>query len=561
MPPDCRSQKRPRMPDHSPVTMNANSSGDPVLPPPSPHLKESVSASYVEKIQEDVKFNESQFPEDSNHIKILNPDESMPFKQVIIEEELITTLESPWRNAIIIKIMGKSCFLAIRKWEPNFRADIYKIDYAITWVRVLNLPMELFDRSVILALAKCIGDPIKIDGNTFNASRGKFARFCVQVRTDMPLELGLCINKKVYQVVYENISSLCHLCGKVGHVKAKCVVLHKEDDSNSSLPNKSTPPPGFESHRSDPDWLTSKAWSGEYGDWMLVNRKKKSPPADYGQGRKSEKEKVDNTRKVPKNLPPTKYTAVPKDGKKHSGGKAPEKSNLQHVEPLIFGTTPNSTNSGKRILPNSFSRKNRNNSSGTKTNSKNTTDEARKDASFTFQPDQFPNIEIDSLQRKEKAKVPQIPVENSFSALDQKDDYPEDPEFFDFQNGSLSMGRGDNVGKYGDDCIMEHSGHELRPANDGSRQNLKDITNRATRETYTNCSNPTNRLESDGGSSLQGMGSKSLNVLIKDCNVGRRPLAPPQDSELTTPPGDSIMEGGWNTDQLLRFRFFFSIHQ
>lgn len=89
-----------------------------------------------------------------------------------MQRELILT-QGPWQ------IAGN--FLLIRKWTPNFTADNDKIEHAITWVRVLNLTAELFRESVIQTIASCIGDPIKIDGNPFTATRGKFARFCVQV--------------------------------------------------------------------------------------------------------------------------------------------------------------------------------------------------------------------------------------------------------------------------------------------------------------------------------------------------------------------------------------------
>lgn len=100
---------------------------------------------------------------------------------------------------------------------PKFRADCDKVETAITWVRVLNLPIEFFCESIIHSLAMCVGDPIKIDGNTFNATRGKFARFCVQIKIDVPLQLGVCMDGVVYQVVYENLPSVCYECGQAGH--------------------------------------------------------------------------------------------------------------------------------------------------------------------------------------------------------------------------------------------------------------------------------------------------------------------------------------------------------
>lgn len=75
--------------------------------------------------------------------------------------------ECPWQLA--------GSFLSIRKWIPNFRADIDKVETTITWVRNLNLPIELFKEFVIQSLVACIGDPLKINGNTFTTKKGRFA--------------------------------------------------------------------------------------------------------------------------------------------------------------------------------------------------------------------------------------------------------------------------------------------------------------------------------------------------------------------------------------------------
>lgn len=91
--------------------------------------------------------------------------------------------EGPWQLA--------GSFLSIHKWIPNFCSDKDQIASTITWARILNSPIELFRESVIHKLASCIGDPIKIDGNTFTVKKGRFARFCVEVETNKPLELGI----------------------------------------------------------------------------------------------------------------------------------------------------------------------------------------------------------------------------------------------------------------------------------------------------------------------------------------------------------------------------------
>lgn len=142
----------------------------------------------------------------------------------------------------------------------------------------------MFRESVIESLATCIGDPIMIDGNTFTAKRGRFARFCVQVKTNQPLEIGIYICGKVYQVVYENLPSLCHSCGRVGHTIGECSGKKSKD----VRPNVTEQVPSAQqdetvtmksSEEGDSSWLTEKAKNKEFGDWMVVERRKKKTPS------------------------------------------------------------------------------------------------------------------------------------------------------------------------------------------------------------------------------------------------------------------------------------------
>ncbi|KAG8373159.1 hypothetical protein BUALT_Bualt12G0142100 [Buddleja alternifolia] len=58
----------------------------------------------------------------------------------------------------------------------NFKASEHKFTSVITWVRIPELAVELYQPKIIYSVAKCLGIPIKIDQATFWASRGKFAR-------------------------------------------------------------------------------------------------------------------------------------------------------------------------------------------------------------------------------------------------------------------------------------------------------------------------------------------------------------------------------------------------
>lgn len=127
----------------------------------------------------------------------------------------------------------------------------------------------MFRELVIQSLATCFGKPIKIDGNTFMAKRGRFACFRVQVDTNKPLELGIYICGKIYQVVYENLPYRCHSCGRVGYTIDECsmkksanaTTKEKEPESDKEQPAKAI---AEEEVDIGSNWLLEKAKNKEF---------------------------------------------------------------------------------------------------------------------------------------------------------------------------------------------------------------------------------------------------------------------------------------------------------
>lgn len=61
------------------------------------------------------------------------------------------------------------------------------INDMVIWVRFLNISPEFLDEETIRLIAKEIGKPIRLDEMTVFASRGRYARVCVQVDIETPL--------------------------------------------------------------------------------------------------------------------------------------------------------------------------------------------------------------------------------------------------------------------------------------------------------------------------------------------------------------------------------------
>lgn len=73
-------------------------------------------------------------------------------------------------------------FLAIKPWEPYFKASEVKLSSVAMWVRLPELPIEFYDVVVLRKIGNAIGS---------------YARLCVQVDLDKPLITSVRVGKLV----------------------------------------------------------------------------------------------------------------------------------------------------------------------------------------------------------------------------------------------------------------------------------------------------------------------------------------------------------------------------
>ena len=76
------------------------------------------------------------------------------------------------------------------------------------WIRLPELPIEFYEPSALLKIGKAIGPVLRIDANTANGVRGRFARLCEQVNLDKPLIRKLYLGKIEQFMQYEGINAL-----------------------------------------------------------------------------------------------------------------------------------------------------------------------------------------------------------------------------------------------------------------------------------------------------------------------------------------------------------------
>ncbi|XP_020203712.1 uncharacterized protein LOC109789219 [Cajanus cajan] len=242
-----------------------------------------------------------------------------------ISDEVLQPLREPWQEAVVIKLLGKSVgfftmkeklrgiwklaggydvldighgfflvkfdmqedrdkvitggpwmmfdhYLAVREWVPDFVAAEVRIDKALVWIRFPSLGMEYYDESVLLALATAVGRPVKVDFMTMNATRGKFARVCVEIDLNEPVVGKVWFRNVWFKIEYEGLHLLCAKCGRYGHVARQCAVQGLDGvETEGEVPREAPLATAVHSHTQTVD----SAADGVHEDWMVVMKFKR----------------------------------------------------------------------------------------------------------------------------------------------------------------------------------------------------------------------------------------------------------------------------------------------
>lgn len=131
------------------------------------------------------------------------------------EDEYLTALTGgPWR--------AFGSYLMVQAWSPEFEPMRDDIVTTPVWVRLSNIPVNLYHKSILMGIAKGLGKPLKVDATTLNFERARFARVCVEVNLSKPLKGSVIINGERFFVAYEGLTNICSKCGIYGHLVHSC---------------------------------------------------------------------------------------------------------------------------------------------------------------------------------------------------------------------------------------------------------------------------------------------------------------------------------------------------
>ncbi|XVE96848.1 hypothetical protein REPUB_Repub02eG0258600 [Reevesia pubescens] len=163
-------------------------------------------------------------------------------------------------------------YLTVRKWKPLFCPNQETIGTTAVWVRLPGLPLELFNRKLLVDAGNLLGKTVKIDKPTEESSRGKYARICVEVQLDKPLTGGLMIGPIWQKVEYEGLDEICFACGVYGHKAESCPAKSR---SEKTMEVPATSPEKVMTEVLHGNVNTTDEPGARFGPWMMTERRSK----------------------------------------------------------------------------------------------------------------------------------------------------------------------------------------------------------------------------------------------------------------------------------------------
>lgn len=75
---------------------------------------------------------------------------------------------------------------------------------------------------ILYVIGGQIGKVLKLDTTTLRKSKGRFARICVQLDPNKPLQRSVLVNGKEKLIEYEGLHLICFHCERYGHHADHC---------------------------------------------------------------------------------------------------------------------------------------------------------------------------------------------------------------------------------------------------------------------------------------------------------------------------------------------------
>ncbi|KAJ4834778.1 hypothetical protein Tsubulata_002174 [Turnera subulata] len=146
----------------------------------------------------------------------------------------------PWVFSVFMKALGQRfsyrviCSKVAFLWKPQGGFQVLDLDsdyFLVRFERKEDYYQVLAEGPSVIQgtyltvrswVPGQIGKPIRIDINTLQAERAKFARLAIEVDFSQPLLGWVEVEDCWFKVSYEDIPDFCFLCGTAGHQVESC---------------------------------------------------------------------------------------------------------------------------------------------------------------------------------------------------------------------------------------------------------------------------------------------------------------------------------------------------
>ncbi|XP_057456984.1 uncharacterized protein LOC130747943 [Lotus japonicus] len=78
-------------------------------------------------------------------------------------------------------------YLVVKPWTPDFVATNSRISTTLVWIRIPGLGFQFYNKNILLTLASAVGTPIRVDLNTHDMQRGRYACICLEIDLTKPV--------------------------------------------------------------------------------------------------------------------------------------------------------------------------------------------------------------------------------------------------------------------------------------------------------------------------------------------------------------------------------------
>nr|XP_025637066.1 uncharacterized protein LOC112732536 [Arachis hypogaea] len=113
-------------------------------------------------------------------------------------------------------------YIAVKPWTPDFKPCEDTFEETMVWIRISGLSIWYYQDKAMMRIASAVGRPVKVDLATKLAERGKFARACVQINLGLPVVRSVIVDEFEYKVEYECLHLICDKCNCFGHPATDC---------------------------------------------------------------------------------------------------------------------------------------------------------------------------------------------------------------------------------------------------------------------------------------------------------------------------------------------------